>query len=85
MKPSGKLLTAALSEGYGGKNVPDSVFEHFDFVNVMAYDGAGSWNPDAPGQHSSMRFAKRNVDYWLKRGLPASARPSPSWAVSLAT
>ena len=72
LKPKGKLLTAALSQGYGGKSVPDSVFEHFDFVNVMAYDGAGSWNPNAPGQHSSMEFAKRNVDYWLKRGLPAS-------------
>ena len=48
LKPKGKLLTAALSQGYGGKSVPDSVFEHFDFVNVMAYDGAGSWNPNAP-------------------------------------
>jgi len=72
MKPKGQLLTAALSQGYGGKNVPDSVFERFDFVSVMAYDGAGSWNRNAPGQHSSMEFAKRNVDYWLKRGLPAS-------------
>jgi GH18 family chitinase len=72
MKPRGKLLTAALSQGYGGKSVPDSVFEHFDFVNVMAYDGAGSWNPDRPGQHSSMEFAKRNVEYWLNRGLPVS-------------
>ena len=72
LKPRGKLLTAALSQGYGGKSVPDSVFEHFDFVNVMAYDGAGSWNPNAPGQHSSMEFARKNVDYWLKRGLPAS-------------
>jgi chitinase len=72
LKPKHKLVTAALSQGYGGKSVPDSVFEHFDFVNVMAYDGAGSWNPKAPGQHSSMEFTKRNVDYWLKRGLPAS-------------
>jgi chitinase len=72
LKPKGKLLTSALSQGYGGKNVPDSVFEHFDFVNVMAYDGAGSWNPNAPGQHSSMEFAKKNVEYWLKRGLPES-------------
>jgi chitinase len=66
------LLTAALSEGYGGKSVPDSVFEHFDFVNVMAYDGAGYWDPKSPGQHSSLDYAKRNVEYWAKRGLPTS-------------
>ncbi len=72
LKPRGKLLTAALSQGYGGNNVPDSVFEPFDFVNVMAYDGAGPWNPNAPGQHSSIEFARSDVEYWLKRGLPAS-------------
>jgi GH18 family chitinase len=72
LKPKGKLLTAALSKGYGGSNVPDSVFEHFDFVNIMAYDGAGYWNPNAPGQHSSLEFAKSNVTYWLQRGLPKS-------------
>jgi GH18 family chitinase len=72
LKPRGKLLTAALSQGYGGKKVPDSTFEHFDFINVMAYDAKGSWNPNDPGQHSSLDFAKRSVEYWLKRGLPAS-------------
>jgi chitinase len=72
LKPKGKLLTAALSQGYGGKNVPDSVLDRFDFVNVMAYDAAGPWNPNAPGQHSSIEFAKENVEHWLKRGLPAS-------------
>jgi GH18 family chitinase len=70
LKPRGKLLTAALSKGYGGNKVPDSVFEHFDFINIMAYDGAGPWNPNSPGQHSSMDFAKSSVSYWLKRGLP---------------
>ena len=70
LKPGGKLLTSALSKGYGGTKVPDSVFERLDFVNIMAYDGAGPWNPNAPGQHSSMEFAKKNVEYWLKRGLP---------------
>lgn len=72
LKPQGKLLTAALSKGYGGNKVPDSVFEHFDFVNIMAYDGAGHWNPKAPGQHSSFEFARNNVAYWLDRGLPKS-------------
>ena len=69
-RPAGKLLTAALSQGYGGNNVPNSVFEQFDFINIMAYDGAGSWNPNAPGQHSSFEFAVSNTEYWLKRGLP---------------
>jgi len=72
LKPNGKLLTAALSKGYGGSKVPDSVFEHFDFINIMAYDGAGYWNSNAPGQHSSMEFARDSVKYWLDRGLPKS-------------
>jgi len=70
LKAKGKLLTAAVSKGYGGAKVPDSTFEHFDYVNIMAYDGAGPWNPEAPGQHSSMKMAKESTEYWLKRGLP---------------
>lgn len=70
LKPKGKLLTAALSQGYGGNNVPNSVFQHFDFINIMAYDGAGYWAPNVPGQHSSLAFAKSNTQYWLNRGLP---------------
>jgi len=69
LKPKGKLLTAALSKGYGGNKVPDAVFADFDFINIMAYDGAGTWAPNSPGQHSSMEFARSNVEYWLKRGL----------------
>lgn len=69
LKPRGKLLTSALSKGYGGGKVPDAALGLFDFVNIMAYDGAGYWNPDAPGQHSSLEFAKENTEYWLKRGL----------------
>jgi chitinase len=67
-----KLITAALSKGYGGKSVPETVFEQFDFVSIMAYDGAGYWSPNKPGQHSSMEFAKDSVGYWLGRGLPKS-------------
>ena len=72
LKPRGKLLTAAISKGYGGKQVPDSVLGLFDFVNIMAYDATGDWNANAPGQHSSYEFAEGNVDYWLKRGLAKS-------------
>jgi len=69
LKPQGKLLTAALSKGYGGDRVPDSVFAHFDFVNIMAYDGAGPWSPQSHGQHSSFEFATNNIAYWMGRGL----------------
>ncbi|MBV9868266.1 MAG: hypothetical protein JO316_23170 [Abitibacteriaceae bacterium] len=72
LRPQGKLLTAALSQGYGGSSVPNSVFEQLDFVNIMAYDAVGNWAPNTPGQHSSLEFAKSNVDYWLKRGLAKS-------------
>lgn len=72
LKPQGSMLTAALSKGYGGDRVPDSVFAHFDLINIMAYDGAGYWSPDRPGQHSSLEMAKDSVAYWLKRGLPKS-------------
>jgi chitinase len=64
-----KLLTAALSKGYGGKNVPDSALAAFDFVNIMAYDATGHWDPKTPGQHSSMEYAKESVGYWVGRGL----------------
>lgn len=72
LKPKGKLLTAALAHGNGGTRVPDSVFDHLDFLNIMAYDGTGPWNPKSPGQHSSMELAKSSVAYWLGRGLPKS-------------
>lgn len=70
LKADGKLLTSALSKGYGGDKVPDSVFALFDFVNIMAYDGSGYWQPNAPGPHSSYEFAIENTTYWLNRGLP---------------
>jgi GH18 family chitinase len=70
LKPSGKRLTAALSQGYGRDQVPASVFQDLDFVNIMAYDATGTWSPNSPGQHSSLAFAQSSVAYWLGRGLP---------------
>ncbi len=72
LKPRGKRLTAALSQGYGGDQVPASVFQDLDSVNIMAYDATGTWAPDRPGQHSSLAFARSSVAYWLGRGLPKS-------------
>ncbi len=71
LKPKGKLLTAALSEGYGGNRVPADALGHLDFLNIMAYDATGTWDANRPGQHSSMDFAKKQVAFWTSRGLPA--------------
>lgn len=68
--PSGKLITAAVSQGYGGDKIPDSTFDALSFVNIMAYDNTGPWDPNKPGQHSSMDDATKTVGYWLGRGLP---------------
>ena len=69
LKPKKLLLTAAVSKGYGGDKIADATLGEFDLVNIMAYDGKGSWNANDPGQHSSLEFAKENVTYWLGRGV----------------
>ncbi|WP_281232956.1 glycosyl hydrolase family 18 protein [Flavobacterium gelatinilyticum] len=69
---NGKLITAALSEGYGGANVPSSVFSAYDWINIMAYDATGPWAPGNPGQHSPYSMAVNQFNYWTGRGLPAS-------------
>lgn len=70
LKPQNKLLTAALSHVNGGANVPDDAMLLFDYINIMAYDATGPWNPSNPGQHSSFDFAVTSLDYWTGRGLP---------------
>lgn len=72
LRPRGKLLTAALSQGYGGARVSSATLALFDYVNVMAYDAAGPWSPGVPGPHSSIEFAQTNVTYWLGRGVERS-------------
>ncbi|MGE8341681.1 MAG: glycosyl hydrolase family 18 protein [Flavobacterium sp.] len=69
---NGKLISAALSEGYGGANVPSSTFAAYDWINIMAYDATGPWAPNNPGQHSPYSMAVNQFNYWTGRGLPAS-------------
>jgi len=68
----GKQITAALSEGYGGANVPSSTFAAYDWINIMAYDATGPWNTANPGPHSPYSMAVNQFNYWTGRGLPAS-------------
>ena len=69
---NGKQITAALSEGYGGANVPSSTFAAYDWINIMAYDATGPWQPGNPGPHSPYSMAVNQFNYWTGRGLPAS-------------
>lgn len=69
---NGKLISAALSEGYGGANVPTATFAAFDWINIMAYDATGPWASNSPGQHSPYSMAVNQFNYWTGRGLPAS-------------
>ena len=67
-KPEGTLLTAALAR-WNGNSVSDVALQHFDFVNMMAYDATGPWS--GPGPHSTVSFARNNINYWLGRDVPA--------------
>ncbi len=71
----GKLLTCALSQGYGGARVGDATLQLFDFVNVMAYDAAGPWNPRCPDNIHRSSLPKAALDI----GWAADCQ-NPSWS-----
>ena len=64
LRPQGKLLTAAVvAEGYYRDGVPSAVFNHVDFLNIMAYDGGSP--------HANYDWSINAVNGWKARGLPA--------------
>jgi chitinase len=63
--PEGKLLTAALSHLNNGDMVSSASVQLFDFLNIMAYDQTGPWNPGLPGQHSSYELATSSLAWWV--------------------
>jgi chitinase len=69
---AGKLLTAALSEGYGGASAPSSIFNYLDWINIMAYDACALYWCTTPANHSTYQFAVDNLNYWKGRGLAQS-------------
>jgi len=65
-----KLLTAALPGTYRYPQVSDQAMHAFDFINMMAYDLTGPWNPSNPGPHAPYSFAVQAVQYWKSQGVP---------------
>jgi GH18 family chitinase len=39
-------------------------FKVFDFINVMAYDNAGPWQPKVIRQHSTYDLAVNSISFW---------------------
>lgn len=39
-------------------------FDKFDYINVMAYDNSGPWQPHVVKQHSSFDLAEKSINYW---------------------
>lgn len=64
---AGKLITAALPGKHRYANISDEALHAFDFINLMAYDACGPWNPHRPGQHSSIEFASKCIAYWTEK------------------
>ena len=67
LKPKGKLLTTAV--GWGNENIPNSIFQYFDWVNLMAYDFTGNWDLTRPGQHSPYWYAQQMISDFKNRGV----------------
>ena len=68
----GKGITCALGATYLHETVTQESLEAYDFINVMAYDKTGPWNPDNAGPHSPFSFAEEAIEFWVdKRKIPS--------------
>jgi GH18 family chitinase len=67
LKPKGLLLSSAV--GWGNENIPNTAFQYFDWVNLMAYDLTGNWDQKNPGQHSPYTYAQQMISDFKKRGV----------------
>lgn len=62
-------LTVALPAVKRFSPITDEALEAFDWINMMVYDARGPWNPNNPGQHSSLDFALQAIEFWKGQGI----------------
>jgi GH18 family chitinase len=65
----GKLITSALPAIHRYKELTQQALEAFDFINIMAYDKTGPWNPNHPGPHSDYQYAVDAIAFWKNEGV----------------
>jgi len=75
-KQSPKLsLSAAVNGGDAADSISEKAYDfkalgtYLDYVNVMTYDNAGSWDGVA-GHHSAFAYSKAAVEYFATKGVP---------------
>lgn len=69
LKPTGKLLTAALAT-WNAEKISAAALKKFDFINIMSYDYTGPWQPNNPGPHAPYEKAVEELNFWTNtRGL----------------
>ena len=64
LSAKGKGMTAALPGTTRYNNISDEALQTFDFINLMAYDFTGPWNPTVSGQHSSYNHSLESINFW---------------------
>jgi GH18 family chitinase len=62
-------MSAALPAIYRYPEITAEALASFDWINLMAYDLTGPWQPDNMGSHSPYSLALNSIDYWSKEGL----------------
>ena len=72
LSTKGKSMTAALPGTTKFDNITEEALQTFDFINIMAYDFTGPWNPTASGQHSSYNNAVESISFWKNSGVSQS-------------
>ena len=72
LSTKGKSMTAALPGTTKFDNITEEALQTFDFINIMAYDFTGPWNPTASGQHSSYNNAIESINFWKNTGVSQS-------------
>ena len=59
-----KSLSAAFPSETLYSNLTSEAIAALDFINIMAYDYTGPWNPKNIGHHSSFIHAENGIKFW---------------------